>query len=52
MKAHFAVFIDHGDGVRGAERIVDGYVLCENGIDVSRWSDRAAIPTDVIGLRF
>ena len=52
MNAHFAIFIDHGDGVRGAERIVDGYVFCENGIVVSLRPDRAAIPTDVIGLRF
>ena len=52
MKAHLAVFIDRGDGVGGAERIVDDVVFRENGIVVPLGSDRAAIPTDVIGLRF
>ena len=52
MKAHFAVFIDRGNGVRGAERIVDDFVVRENEIVVPLRSDRAAIPTDVIGLRY
>ena len=52
MKADFAVFIDRGNGVRGAERIVDDFVVRENGIVVPLGPDRAAIPTDVIGLRY
>ena len=52
MKAHLAVFIDRGHGVGGAERIVDDFVVRENGIVVRLRPDRAAILTDVIGLRY
>ena len=52
MKAHFAIFIDRGHGVGGAESIVDDFVARENGIVVPLWPDRSTVPTDVIGLRY